>query len=292
MSQNLQNSERPRLIVLPLTPVDGQAYNGLGLGIHFLLGNVVAVHTGLKEFWFGWRVKKIFPEQEKLLHYCRGEEDLQQISDLASEQGIQYWLSGSYAQKKETVSLELTLTEVGDVLNQSKRAFELQLSDQVIGFRKAFLGWLDASGLPMSEDQATIALWSENISQKGLDCMGRAMETTYVNFLSSAADSGLINLHWFDQAISASPGSYLAWDVKGWALYKNKDYQAALNAFNAAIEINQKGLGALSGLMWCHIYANDVENAVKYAIAKADVRNESREKARASALNKVRKIFP
>jgi len=59
--------------VLPLQLQEEQAYNGIGLAIHFLLGNIVALHTGLKEFWFGWRVKKIFLEKERVRVYCHGE---------------------------------------------------------------------------------------------------------------------------------------------------------------------------------------------------------------------------
>ena len=42
-----KDASKPRLIVLPLQPKEGQAYNGIGLAVHFLLGNVVAPHTGL-----------------------------------------------------------------------------------------------------------------------------------------------------------------------------------------------------------------------------------------------------
>ena len=58
MASNPDN--RSRLIVLPLQPEKSQGCDGTGLGIHFLLGNVAALHTGLKEFWFGWRLTKIF----------------------------------------------------------------------------------------------------------------------------------------------------------------------------------------------------------------------------------------
>jgi len=40
---------RPKLIVLPLQPDVDQEYNGIGLGIHFLLGNMIAIHPGLSD---------------------------------------------------------------------------------------------------------------------------------------------------------------------------------------------------------------------------------------------------
>ena len=288
---NMQTSDRPRFIVLPIKPGDSQTFNGIGLGIHFLLGNVMAVHTELKEFWFGWRVNKIFLDQKKLIDYCRGKSDLQSIPQLATDQDIRYWLSGSFTQKNDKVLLKLKLTDVGETLKQYDRNFELNPSDQAIGFRKEFLQWLNDSGLPMPAEQVPMALWPEKISLQGLDYLGRAMETTYLSFFNSASDEKPIDLHWFDQAVSDSPESYLSWDVKGWALYKNRDYESAFKVFKSAITFNRKGLGVLSGLMWCCIYANEAENACRYAIEKADVRNESRENARNSVAKKISKIF-
>ena len=65
LSTEKEGKSKPRLIVLPLQPRKEQAYSGTGLAIHFLLGNIVALHTGLKEFWFGWRVKKNLPRKRK-----------------------------------------------------------------------------------------------------------------------------------------------------------------------------------------------------------------------------------
>jgi len=94
MGQSIEKKDasKPRLIILPLQPKEGQDYDGIGLGVHFLLGNVVAPHTGLKEFWFGWRVKKIFLEKERLRVYCRGEGPRLDIAKLGKEQDIRYWL--------------------------------------------------------------------------------------------------------------------------------------------------------------------------------------------------------
>jgi hypothetical protein len=64
--------EKSRLIVMPFVPVPGRAFDGIGLGIHFLLGNLFGVHSGLTECWFGWRVKKIFQDGPAFSDYCRG----------------------------------------------------------------------------------------------------------------------------------------------------------------------------------------------------------------------------
>ena len=55
-------SPTDQCIVLPFRAENRHPFNGTGLSLHFLVGNVLALHTGLKEMWFGWRVKKIFPE--------------------------------------------------------------------------------------------------------------------------------------------------------------------------------------------------------------------------------------
>lgn len=100
-----------------------------------------------------------------------------------------------------------------------------------------------------------------------------------------------IDLSFFEKVILAAPDSYLAWDIKGWGLYKNKSYKEAKKAFLKAISFNKDGLGALSGLMWCYIFTNNKDLANRYAIAKADVRNESHEKAISFVANKIKNLF-
>jgi hypothetical protein len=43
--------------------------------------------------------------------------------------------------------------------------------------------------------------------------------------------------------------------------------------------------------MWCAVYTHDVEKAYKWAMAKADIRGESREAARASVDRRMKKVF-
>ncbi len=80
-----------RGIVLPLQPESHLDFNGIGLALHFLLGNTIVLHTGLTEFWFGWQVKKIFPEKKDLAGYCRGEGGRLDLKRLSAEQGIHLW---------------------------------------------------------------------------------------------------------------------------------------------------------------------------------------------------------
>ncbi|MBC8459511.1 MAG: hypothetical protein H8D67_16090 [Deltaproteobacteria bacterium] len=288
MGQSIEKKDasKPRLIVLPLQPKEGQAYDGIGLGVHFLLGNVVAPHTGLKEFWFGWRVKKIFLEKERLTAYCRGEGPRLDITKLGKEQDIRYWLWGSVQQQGNKMQIALVLTDTKGEHEEWTTELILDPADQLIGFRKEFLAWLDACGLPFPDAQVAKALWPEKTTLKGLGLLGRGLEAFYLH--SSWGDKGPLDLELLDRAVSTAPSSYLAHDLKGWVLYKNKDYKAAEGSFQSATKINSNGLGAISGLMWCAVYTNDEEKAYKWAMAKADIRGESREAAKAFVARKMK----
>jgi len=272
-----KEKSKPRLIVLPLQSKKGQAYDGIGLGIHFLLGNVVTLHTGLKEFWFGWRVKKIFLEKERLTNYCQGEDLRLEITKLGKAQGIRYWLWGSVRQQGGKVQADLVLKDTKGDRTEWKTGLILDPTDHLIGFRKGFLTWLKACGLPFKDTQVTKALWPEKTTLKSLGLMGRDLKTYYLH--TSWGDKGPLDSELFDSSVSAAPSSYLAHDLKGWALYKNKDYNSAKESFRSAIKINPNGLGAISGLIWCAVYTNDKEKATKWAMVKADIRGESRKAA-------------
>ncbi len=282
-----QGKSKPRLIVLPLQPQEEQAYNGTGLAIHFLLGNVVALHTGLKEFWFGWRVKKIFLEKERLRAYCHGEGPQLDIRKLSKKQGIRYWLRGRVQQRGSKMQVTLVLTDTKGNRDEWSNELTLELSDQLISFCKGFLAWLETCGLPLPDAQASKALWPEKTTLKGLDLLGRALETFYYH--SSWRDKTLFDFGLLDQAVFEAPASYLAHDLKGWVLYKNKDYKAAEESFRSALKLNSNGLGAMSGLMWCAIYTSNEEKAYKWAMAKADLRGESREAAKALVKRRMSK---
>ena len=55
------------------------------------------LHTGLKEMWFGWRVKKIFVRQEAFQRYCHGEDEPLDLEEVSRTQKIRFWISGSYS---------------------------------------------------------------------------------------------------------------------------------------------------------------------------------------------------
>ena len=287
MGQSVEKQDKfkSRLVVLPFQSQKTQTYDGIGLAVHFLLGNIVAIHTGLKEFWFGWRVKKIFPEKERFVAYCRGKGILLDVMKLGKEQDIRYWLQGRVQQHGNKIKVILVLTNTKERHIEWTTKLTLEPADQLIKFRKGFLTWLETCGLPLPEDWAAKALWPEKTTLEGLDLLGRALHAFYLH--SSWGDKGPLDLELLDRAVSTAPASYFAHDLRGWILYKNKDYRAAEESFQSALKLNSNGLGALAGLMWCAIYTNDEEWARKWAFAKADIRRENREAAKAFVAKKM-----
>ncbi|MBU1341820.1 MAG: tetratricopeptide repeat protein [Proteobacteria bacterium] len=270
---------RSKLIVLPLQPNTDQEYNGIGLGIHFLLGNMIAVHSGLAEFWFGWRANKIFKSVSELHEFCRNKNHFNTVGFHAKEQKIRYWLYGKYKHIKDILLVSLTLYD-DDFEKKYDIDLYLEPSDFFVGFGQALFNWLGQCGLPLDHQQISKALWKEDISIKGLECLGWAVETTYRNYIDPLLfKDGLFDLEWFEKAVIESPMSFLTNDLKGWAFYKNKDYKKAKDSFKKALALNPAGIGALSGMMWCHFFEKNKEKAMAFAIAKADVTHEPHDAA-------------
>ncbi len=280
-------TSNPRLVVLPLQPGASQPYDGIGLGVHFLLGNIVATHTGLKEFWFGWRIKKLFSEKGKLSAYCRGETPPLDIARLGKEQKIRYWLQGRVQTGESRIKTTLRLTDVEKGGKDWTTELIIDPVDQLIRFQNEFITWLDACGLSFPQDSAAPTPWPESISPNSLDLLGRDLETYYLH--STWGDNTPLDPELFGPAVAAAPSSFLAHDLKGWILYKTRQYQAAEKSFETAISINPAGVGALSGLMWCAVLMGNQEKACHWAMAKADIRGESREAARAGVEKRMKK---
>ncbi|MFH2059816.1 MAG: hypothetical protein ABIJ59_13060 [Pseudomonadota bacterium] len=270
---------RPKLIVLPLQPDGYQDYNGIGLGIHFLLGNMVAVHSGLAEFWFGWRVNKIFKTVPELHAFCRGKNRFSEVDLLAKKQKIRYWLYGKYRQTKAAVQVFLVLYDA-ELGKKHDTDLCLKPFDFLVGFGHSFFKWLSQCNLTLDAKLAAKAVWKENISIQGLEYLGCAIEATYLNYIDpSLFKDGLFDLEWFEKAVIESPGSYLTHNLKGWAFYKNKLYEKSRDSFEKALRINEAGIGALAGMMWCYIFENNKDKALAFAIARADVKDEHHDAA-------------
>ena len=272
-------------IVLPFRPENREAFTGNGLALHFLIGNVLVLHTGLKEMWFGWRVKKIFARQEAFQRYCRSVDEQLNLVDVSRTQKVRFWISGSYSE--QTATLELF---DADAVHTESSAVTLEITtdDNLVTFRARFMDWLAAAGHPLPGNQIQAALWPEAIDSAGLDAVGRALEDFYV--YSAYGGDGLLDTQPFEKAVIAAPKSFMAQDLYGWALYRNKQYAKAKAAFLTSVGINPAGAGAMSGLMWCGVYGQDLEEAMFWSGRKADVCRKDIEAAREAGRRRYQKV--
>jgi hypothetical protein len=280
-------SPTDQCIVLPFRPGTAQAFNGTGLALHFLLGNVLVLHTGLKEMWFGWRVKKIFPEKASFQHYCRDAANQLDLIQVSRSQKVRFWLYGSYADT--SIKLHFFDGETPEA-DHPPADLAITLDDGLVGFRSQLIQWLDSLGRPMPEDQVTASLWPEAISREGLDAVGRALELFYV--YSAYGGDGPLAVSPFKKAAATAPDSFMAQDLYGWALYRNRNYKAARGAFLTSLRINPAGAGAMSGMMWCGVYDKDLEEALFWSGRKADVCRQDVQAAREAGRRRYAKANP
>ncbi len=272
---------RDKLIVMPFQPAEGQVrdedQDGIGLGVHFLLGNLFCLHKRFLECWFGWRVKNIFPDAKGLAEYCRGNSPYEDIQGLGNREKVRFWLEGTYGlgSGQDGVTIDVVLHDTRDGVSV-RETFTLAFDDRLMGFRERFFDWLDHCDLGF--DGRDTGIWPEQISLQGLDYLGRALEALYLSYVDAGVQS--IDMEYFDRAVESCPESYLVQDLVGWGLYKNEDYNRAGTAFLKARELNPDGMGALAGLMWLAVLDKDQAKALQYALEKGRCRGEDPEKAR------------
>jgi hypothetical protein len=212
-----------RCIVLPFQPLPGQNYDGVGLALHFLLGNVVVLHSGLKELWFGWRLKKLFDGAAHLADYCRGARLKMELKGLSQQQNIRFWVYGQYTHQVCKTAIYDSQT----VQTPEADPVPFSCADHLVQFRQSFLDRFDQTGLTFPHPQKSAALWEEKISLSGLDAIGRALETFYR--ASSFHPGGVQDLGPFEKAVAVAPNAFMAHDLMGWACYRQSmSYRAVL----------------------------------------------------------------
>jgi hypothetical protein len=280
----MAQSPTDQCIVLPFRANIRQPFDGTGLALHFLVGNVLALHTGLKEMWFGWRVKKIFPEKAAFQRYCRDAADKLDLPQVSRSQQVRLWLHGNFSDS--SVNLHFFDGQAPDT-RHAPVDLPVSIDDGLIGFRTRLLKWLESMGRPMPEAQVRSALWPETIGREGLDAAGRALEGFYI--YSAYGGDGPLDVSPFEKAVAAATESFIAQDLYGWALYRNKDYKAAKRAFLTALRINPAGTGAMSGLMWCGVYGKDLEEAMFWSGRKADICRQDVQAAREAGRRRYEK---
>jgi len=249
-------------IVLPFQTDRSRAREGIGLGLHFLLGNILVLNKSLEEMWFGWRVKKIFPKKTMLLDYCRGIGPALDLPGLALEQKIRYWVSGKCIGR----TVRMNLTDVSGKAKTRDKEIPFAAEDHLIGFREAFMDWTTDCALGFDEEDRRAALWLEEISMDGLDAVGRALFTFY-RFSSYDTDAAF-EIESFAKAAALCPSSFMALDLLGWARYRRGEYDAAETAFLSALGKNPQGTGAMAGLMWCAVMTGNETKALRWALQK------------------------
>ena len=280
----MKTSPTDQCIVLPFQPKSPQPFSGIGLALHFLLGNVLVLHTGLKEMWFGWRVKKIFPQQEAFQDYCRDATANLDLSQVSRAQKVRLWIHGIFS----TSWIDLHIFDgQHQAADNAPITLEILAGDGLIGFRSQFMTGLKAIGHAMPENQIQAALWPETIDHKGLDAVGRALEAFYL--FSAYENKAALDTTSFKKAVAAAPESFMAHDLHGWALYRNADYPGAKAAFLTSLQINPAGAGAMSGLMWCGIYTKDLEEAMFWSGRKAEACRQDIEAARQACRRRYQK---
>ena len=151
----MNSSPTDQCIVLPFRPESSQQFNGIGLALHFLIGNVLVLHTRFKEMWFGWRAKKIFPTPALFQHYCREVNDKLDLAHTARSQKIRTWIYGTVTNK--STDLYLFDEQLPGISTQPVHV-AISTNDHLIGFRQELLDWLTSMGWPMPNNQIRKAL--------------------------------------------------------------------------------------------------------------------------------------
>jgi hypothetical protein len=272
---------------MPLRPAAGTENTGIGMGVHFLLGNVIAVHNGFREFWFGWRYKKIFTEKRAFDDYCHRPDGMLDVAAVGRAQGIRYWIEGHYRVQGGAVITALTLTDVEKGKRCDSGDMSADTVDQLIGYRIDVMNWMAGCGLAFPDVQMARVIWSEELSLEALDALGRGLETFYTH--TAYGGEGPVDVGDLERSVALAPDAYLPHDLLGWVQFKNKDYGAAEASFNASIAVNPAGVGAMSGLRLLGAMRGDARMAYAWAEAKAETRGEDVQAAREKTTKLLKK---
>lgn len=278
---------KPKCIVMPLRPETDQAVTGVGMGLHFMLGNIIALHSGFEEFWFGWRYKKIFAEEGALTDYAHHPDAPFDAAAMGKAQKVRYCIEGRYQNTGDEISTRLVLTDAETGQRLGDDTLVADPMDHYIGYRVAVMNWMAVCGLPFPDVQSARVLWSEKMPIPALDLLGQGLDAYYRH--TGYGGVGPVDLSLLDRAVALAPNAYLPNDLRGWVLYKNNAYPAAETAFRKAVDINPHGAGAMSGLMWLGVVSGNAREAYAWAEAKAETCGTSPQDARAKAARLLKK---
>jgi hypothetical protein len=273
-------------VVLPIASKD-PSLPFIGMAVHFLFGNVVVLHPGFTECWFGWRVAKIFPAAADLEAHRQGGRPDPDLIRTGRQEQIRFWISGALSPAPRSPVVKLSLTDAETEAVHKAPSMAVDAAGHLVGLRRGFLQWLEACGLQMPASQREKALWPEPVSPDGLDAIGRALATFYLQ--SAYGGKAPVDPAPFETAVEAAPSAFMSHDLLGWALYRNGRHHAARAAFDRSIRINAHGAGAMAGLMWCAVVTANREEALHWAERKAASCAADVDAARAKAENLLKK---
>ena len=102
---------RPRCVVLPI-PSQDSLLPFIGMAVHFLFGNLVVLHPGFTECWFGWRVAKIFPDAADLEAYWKTGQPAPDLIRTGRREQIRFWITGAVSSGPESPAVRIDTTEI------------------------------------------------------------------------------------------------------------------------------------------------------------------------------------
>lgn len=283
MTDKDHQESKPQIIVLPIRTKNCDYQKDTGMGLHFLLGNIMILNSSLKEMWFGWRVKKIFPKWEVLTSYYLDSGFNFNITRVGYEQKIRYWLAGVLTDN----GVEMELSDISEQTKIWRKKIPYTCEDHLIGFRKSVMDWMATCGLPFQKSEYKAILWPEKITTEGLYAFQQAMENFYK--VSSYDVKGRFDTRLFEAVVDKCPASFMALDLLGWARYRRQEYGRTKEAFLKALKENPAGVGVMAGLMWCGVMTGNEKEALYWATKKADIRREDIEATREKTLRLLKK---
>ncbi|GFK92245.1 Photosystem I assembly protein Ycf3 [Fundidesulfovibrio magnetotacticus] len=273
---------RPKLLVLPVLPAQGQVDGSLGMGVQNALEMTLFAHDGLEQNALIWHLGKLFASEKDFREYAVGRGPAIDPGEAARKAEVRYVLGGRFTDaKRRTVDAWLFDVQGG---NMARAVLPLDPDTGLQGLRAGLLDFLASNGLPLAEGQRSRTLWTEKTSPKALEALGAATMEHYAvhGFRDKDAKPDLAP---YKEAARLAPESYLARNWLGWGLWRYGDNAAIAREFEAALKLNPDGVDALDGMVTLAGRSGDHQEEARWAGRKAQARGEDRAEAEARVLN-------
>lgn len=271
----------PEIIVLPFTSDSAVSNGGIGSGIQYLLENMLAVNSRVRETWFFWHMREIFKDKAAYDAFLQGETG-RVTHFLNSTKWDRRILSGSVSRDGEKWQIRLVFGNIKHP--RSGPAADLWLDFPTChNFREEVISFLTRCGFPFATLQKKNVMWSETFSISYLAALGKAYEA-YCSRLYGA-DPAQFDATLFERLALRFSSSYLALTLNGWASYHAKHLDGAIAAFRQALNQNPHGHDAQNGLMWTHARLKKERKTIFWGKQAGISRGESGEKGAALALS-------